>query len=307
MQHNYIKINPILVQHNYKERLVVEELMNNLRNYMVNNAKSRNTIKSYLLNISEYMKWFEDSYGTKFKRLYRENILEYKSYLMNVKKYRGKGLDGKTINAKLSSLALFNKFMVEGRLQEDIVIKDDDMIKIQTRYANPTDISKADVENFRQRILEAGDKRLYAITTLLAYAGLRISEALNIKLDDISLEAKELIVRKGKGEKQRIVYLNTKIVNAIKEYIKVRSSEGEYLFTSRESDKVDRSVINKHFKKYSEKITPHKLRHFFCTNALESGFAVHEVANLAGHSSVQTTLIYTNPSRETMKNKAELL
>ncbi|NMB95039.1 MAG: site-specific integrase, partial [Clostridiaceae bacterium] len=55
------------------------------------------------------------------------------------------------------------------------------------------------------------------------------------------------------------------------------------------------------------KITPHQLRHFFCTNALENGFAVHEVANLAGHSSIQTTLIYTNPSREKMKGKLELL
>nr|WP_280634079.1 tyrosine-type recombinase/integrase [Tissierella pigra] len=181
------------------------------------------------------------------------------------------------------------------------------MIKIQTSYANPAEINKSDVENFRQRILEAGDKRLYAIVTLLSYAGLRISEALNVKLEDLSLDAKELIIRKGKGKKQRVVYLNSKIVYAIKEYLKVRHSESEYLFSSRESDRVDRSVINKQFKKYSNKITPHQLRHFFCTNALESGFAVHEVANLAGHSSIQTTLIYTNPSREKMKSRIEML
>lgn len=285
----------------------MEEFMNKFKNYMVYLGKSQNTIKSYMLHISEYMKWFEDTYGTNFKKLYRENILEYKSYLMNIKKYKGKRLNGKTINAKLSSLGLFNKFLVDEKIQENVVIKDDDMIKIQTSYANPTDISKTDVENFRQKILEAGDKRLYCIATLISYSGLRISETLNVKVEDISLGAKELIVRKGKGEKQRIVYLNTKIVNAIKEYLKIRDKESEYLFISRESDKVDRSVINKYFKKYSNKITPHKLRHFFCTNALESGFAVHEVANLAGHSSIQTTLIYTNPSRETMKNKAELL
>lgn len=285
----------------------MEELLDKFRNYMIDNGKSENTIKSYTLHINEYMKWFQNSYGTNFKRLYRENILEYKSYLLNIKKSRGKRLDGKTINAKLSSLGLFNKFLIGCSIQYEVVIKDEDMIKIQTSYANPTDISKSDVENFRQRILEDGDKRLYAIVTLLAYAGLRISEALNVKLDDMSLEAKELIVKKGKGEKQRVAYLNTKIVNAIKEYLKVRNSDSEYLFISRESDKVDRSVINKQFKKYSNKITPHKLRHFFCTNALESGFAVHEVANLAGHSSIQTTLIYTNPSRETMKNKTELL
>lgn len=285
----------------------MEQILNDFKKYMINNQKSENTIKSYILHVKEYVIWFEDTYGKGFHKLYRENILDYRSYLVNVKKYRGKNLNVKTINAKLSSIGLFNKFLIEEKVQEDIVIKDDDMIKIQTSYANPAEINKLDVENFRQKILEAGDKRLYAMVTLLSYAGLRISEALNIKLEDLSLDAKELIVKKGKGKKQRIVYLNSKIINAIKEYLKVRDSESEYLFPSRESDKVDRSVINKQFKKYSDKITPHQLRHFFCTNALESGFAVHEVANLAGHSSIQTTLIYTNPSREKMKNKLELL
>ena len=285
----------------------MEQILNDFKNYMIKSQKSENTTKSYMLHVREYISWFEDTYGKGFEKLYRENILEYRSYLINVKKYRGKNLNAKTINAKLSSLGLFNKFLIQEMIQEDIVVKDDDMIKIQTSCANPAEINKSDVENFRQRILEAGDRRLYAIVTLLSYAGLRISEALNVKLEDLSLDAKELIIRKGKGKKQRVVYLNSKIVYAIKEYLKVRHSESEYLFSSRESDRVDRSVINKQFKKYSNKITPHQLRHFFCTNALENGFAVHEVANLAGHSSIQTTLIYTNPSREKMKGKLELL
>lgn len=285
----------------------MQQLINEFKIYMANEGKSENTIKSYILHIKGYIKWFKDTYGSDFKKLYRENVLEYKSYLMNIKKYQGKNLNGKTVNAKLSSLGLLNKFLVDSNIQDNIVINDSDMIKIQTIYANPTDISKTEVESFRQKILEAGDKRLYSIVTLLAYTGLRISEALNVKFEDISLEAKELIVRNGKGDKQRTVYLNTKVINALKEYIKIRNSGSSYIFVSRQSDKVDRSVINKEFKMYSSKITPHKLRHFFCTNALESGFAVHEVANLAGHSSIQTTLLYTNPSREVMKNKTELL
>lgn len=285
----------------------MQHLISEFKIYMANEGKSENTIKSYNLHIKEYIKWFQDTYGSDFNKLYRENVLEYKSYLMNIKKYKGKNLNARTIDAKLSSLGLLNKFLVASNIQDNIVLNDNDMIKVQTVYANPTDISKVEVESFRQKILESGDKRLYAIVTLLAYTGLRISEALNVKLEDASLEAKELIVRNGKGDKQRTVYLNTKVINALKEYIKIRNSVSSYIFVSRQSDKVDRSVINKEFKRYSNKITPHKLRHFFCTNALESGFAVHEVANLAGHSSIQTTLLYTNPSREAMKNKTELL
>lgn len=86
--------------------------------------------------------------------------------------------------------------------------KNQDLIKVQRNFANASDVTKADIENFRQGILEDGDRRLYAIVTLLAYSGLRISEALNIKLDDMSLESKELIVRKGKGE-NRELYIST--------------------------------------------------------------------------------------------------
>lgn len=285
----------------------MENLIENFVKYLSFNGKSENTIKSYRLHINDYIKWFSDSYGLDFTRLYRENILEYKSYLINIKKYKGKNINAKTINAKLSSIAALNKFLVKENIQNEIVINATDMIKVQINYANPTDINKVEVEGFRQKILQAGDKRLYAIATLLAYGGLRISEALNVKVNDISIQGKELVVKRGKGEKQRIVNLNTKIINAIKEYLKERSNNGEYLFPSRESDKVDRTVINKQFKKYSNKITPHKLRHFFCTNAMSVGFAIHEVANQAGHSSIQTTLIYTNPSREEMKRKTELL
>lgn len=286
----------------------MEKMIEDFKAYMSKEGKSENTKKSYVINIENYISWFSDSYGKDFQKLYRENVLEYKSFLLNVKKHKEKSLSAKTINAKLSSLRLFNLFLFEKGIQADIVLKNSDFIKVQSSYANPTEITKRDVENMRQRILESGDRRLYAVATLLAYGGLRISEALDIMLKDLSLESKELVVRSGKGDKQRIVYLNSRIISAVREYIPERKRQkSDYLFTSRESDRVDRSVINRYFRKYSENITPHQLRHFFCTNALENGFAIHEVANLAGHSSVQTTLIYTNPNREVMKHKTEML
>ncbi|WP_187143771.1 tyrosine-type recombinase/integrase [Bacillus tuaregi] len=281
-------------------------IMNQFVNYLKDEAKSENTIKSYVAHVNEYCSWFQESYGISCKKFFRENILDYKSYLLNVKKHQGKNLNGKTVNSKLSSLHSFNKFLIKVNIQEEDVISKADFVRVQVDYANPCEITKKDVEHFRQLILEKGDKRLYALVTLLAYGGLRISEALNIKLNDYSFEGKELMV-KGKGGKQRIVYLNSKIINAFKEYLKVRDYDSEYLFASRESDKVDRSVINKHFKKYSSKITPHMLRHYYCTAALESGYSIHEVANQAGHRDLKTSLIYTNPSREEMKRKAELL
>lgn len=257
--------------------------------------------------MKEYFNWFQATYDADCRKLYRENILDYKLYLLNVKKYKGKNLNGKTVNGKLSALYSFNKFLIVEGVQEEVVLSKADFVKVQIDYANPCTVTKVDVERFRQQILESGDKRLYALVTILAYGGLRISEALDIKVHDYNLQSKELIVRKGKGNKQRIVYLNSKIINSIKEYLKVRNADSDFLFTSRQSDKVDRTVINKHFKKFSKVITPHMLRHFYSTHCLEMGYSVHEVAYQAGHQDVKTTLIYTNPSRDEMKRKAELL
>lgn len=67
------------------------------------------------------------------------------------------------------------------------------------------------------------------------------------------------------------------------------------------------SRINQIFNKYSENISPKTLRHFFCSHALESGFSIHEVSNLAGHSSIQVTMLYTNPTAQAMKDKANKL
>lgn len=270
--------------------------------YLVKEGKSINTIKTYVLQVNLYLKWFVETYGSKCQRLYRENILDYKSYLKNVSK-----LSASTINSKLAALIKYNKFLVSVSIQTDMVLSKNDNIKSQSLGVSPSDISQKDVEMFRQKILENGSKRDYAIVTLLAYAGLRISEALNIKMDDFNIVSRELIVRDGKGEKERLVYLGDKIINALRIYLKARNSNSMYLFISRQGDRLSRSRINQIFNDYSDIITPHKLRHFYCSHALESGYSVHEVANQAGHSNIHTTLTYTNPTKEKMKDKANKL
>ena len=114
-------------------------------------------------------------------------------------------------------------------------------------------------------------------------------------------------VSSERGDKQRLVYINDKIVHAIREYLKERRSESPYLFVSRQSGKLAPSRINQIFNQYSDCITPKTLRHYFCSHALESGYSIHEIANQAGHSNVQTTLIYSNPTAKEMKEKANRL
>ncbi len=291
----------------------MDELIKEFERRLRLDGKSEKTIKSYTVATKEYLVWFVDSFGeVEYKRLYRENILEYKNYLKNVKRSKRSGnyLNAKSINAKLAALIKFNALMQP----DNIVISKADLIKVQTEIISPTNITKKEVEEFRQRILQSegcSSKRNYAIVTIMAYAGLRISEVLNLKKMDINTTASQIRVADGKGEKQRIVIINSKIISAIKEYEKSDNVDSEYLFHNSRGKVLNPSTINKVFDEFSADgfhINPHALRHFFCYHALESGaYSINEVSNQAGHTSIKTTMRYLNPNLDSIKKKAELL
>lgn len=283
------------------------DYVNEFIEYLKRDDKSQNTINGYIYDLKDYIKWFKESFNKSFNILIRQNVLEYKSFLRTVRQN-----NGKTINHKLSSLLKYNHFLVDKHIQDNIVIEPNDKIKIQSQYASPTKVTEMEVKNFLQRVLESGNERDSSLTILLAYTGVRISEALNIKMRDFDINSKDCIIRNGKGDKQRIVFLNNKVIIALKQYLKIRSDfplskTSDYLFVSRKNDKLDRTTVNQIFKQYSDKITPHQLRHFFCTNALEKGMLAHEVANQAGHSNIHTTLLYTNPDKNKLIEKMEKL
>lgn len=279
-------------------------MLDEYRAYLTEQGKAENTIKSYCLAVGTYLKWYEESFGLKrIGRLYRANVLDYISYLRTLK-----GLSNRSINAKLAALHCLNTFLVETGAQTDIVLGSKDYLKVQLAFANPSTVDKDEVEAFRQQVLVGDGARNHAIVTILAYAGLRISEALSLYPADVDLVSKEITVRAGKGDKSRVVYIGDRIVNAVREYLKERPDSGcPYLFVSRKGGQLSRGQVNRIFNDYSEKITPHTLRHYFCSAAMEAEYSVHEVANQAGHSNIHTTLLYTNPTRQKMKDKANRL
>ena len=285
--------------------------MEEYRAYLEALGRSSNTIETYLLAVQGYQKWYRESFGAEPEQLYRPNILDYKSYLLNVRK-----LKEESVNAKLAALMSYNKFLIASGKQEGLAIdKDADYIPVQTAYASPSIISQSDVDAFRQTILSSGKdfrQRDYAMITLLAYAGLRDSEMVGLLLSDVDLTGRELVVRKGKGGKKRIVYLGDKVIHAVREYLsfrkKQRYADSPYLFVSRQAPKLHRSRVNQICAQYSQVITPHLLRHFFCSHSLETGaYTIAELANQAGHANIRTTLRYTNPSIQKMKEKANKL
>jgi integrase/recombinase XerD len=276
-------------------------MINNFKKYLQNESKSPNTIAGYVNDVSNYFKWLKTSPTT----LTRSDVISYRNYCLNKKE------NAKTVNHKLSALTKYNEYLVHNHHQADIVLAKSDMMKVQNNTMSPTTTTNKDIDKMVSKLNNTKESiRNNTLIILLEYTGLRISEALDLQLDDVDISSGEILVRKGKGSKQRKVFMNTKVISSLKKYLSIRDEfnrNSPYLFVSVKADKMLRNSINRIFNEYSNKITPHKLRHYFCTNAIEKGFNIHEVANMAGHSSIQTTMKYLNANAEKIKNKFEKL
>lgn len=283
------------------------ELLKQFQSYMDEQGLSGESVKSYLGNVSRYFRWCEESFGQVPDALYRANVKDFKSYLQNIRCF-----GPPTVNYYLSALPKFNEFLIECGMQTDIVIVKNDYITIQTPTTNPWDGEEAEVKAFLQSVLASKSVfrlRDYALLTTIAYAGLRISETINLLDADVDLIGREILIRNGKGDKARIAFLGNKIVHAIEEYRKVRpQTDCPYLFLGRNGGKLTRGRVNQICNQYSDSITPHKLRHFWCSQSQSvAGYSIAETAAQAGHKDTRTTLRYTHPSKAKLKEKANLL
>ena len=303
---SYTEILEVLAM-NKAEALSYEILLEKFKIYMETIEMGEETIKSYLGNVGRYFKWYKGSYGLPPGLLYRSNIKDFKSFLLSVKKY-----NLTTANYYLSALMKYNEFLIEEGYQTDLVVSKADYSKIQIPTANPWDGEVDHVYTFLQKVLARGGSfaiRDYALFSVIAYAGTRNSETISILDEDVDLIGREILIRQGKGDKARVIIINSKIVHAIEEYRKVRpATECPYLFLNRSGDKLTRGRINQICNDYSDFITPHKLRHFYCSQSQEkAGYSIAQTAAQVGHKNTRTTLRYTHPSKAELKQKAELL
>lgn len=223
--------------------------------YLKAGDASDNTVKTYSYALAGYRDWYRDSYGSPSPaQLLRVNVLDYSSYLRIIRK-----LNAGSINTKIAALHSYNEYPMESGQQKEFVLTKKNHLKTQVQYASASKANKQQIEALRQSVLLNKGIRDYAMITLMAYGSLRVSEACGVQLAYLNLTAGELRVV-GKGDKSRIVYINTKIINAIREYVKVRpQTDSPYLFISRQGGAVSRERINQILKKYTDIITPHDL------------------------------------------------
>lgn len=160
-------------------------------------------------------------------------------------------------------------------------------------------------EEITQLIDSANNLKSKLILQLLYSSGLRVSEIVNIKKEDINFEQNNGWVRAGKGKKDRIFIISKKLSPKLKKYSE-KNKDWKYLFSkekplsTRNIQKIIKNIVKK--SGINKKIHPHTFRHSFATHLLDSGVDLRKIQELLGHSSISTTQIYTHISSEQLKS-----
>lgn len=145
------------------------------------------------------------------------------------------------------------------------------------------------------------------LVKLIYASGLRVSELVALKINDLELDEGHGWVRGGKGGKDRLIVIPEQLTQGIKRYLRKRSTTSIYVFPGKDGGQMTtrnvQKIVSTAVKNaaISKGITPHKLRHSFATHLLEKGNDVRIIQELLGHANLQTTQIYTHVTKSTLK------
>jgi integrase/recombinase XerC len=213
------------------------------------------------------------------------------------------GLKPRTVHLKISAVKSFYRYAMEEHL-----VKKNPTLKVKTPKKEdslPYYLTQRQVALLQE--LTRQDVRDRAIVEALYATGVRVSELLQIKLEDIKWETRQIWIRKGKGNKERFVLFSYECAERLKTYLRLRKEESEYLFASNRGGHLSRILIEKRFQEFSKKlgfkVVPHTMRHTFAAHLAEKGMDFSYIQDLLGHANINSTRIYTRLMSHARKQK----
>lgn len=262
---------------------------------------SGNTVESYKSDVLTFI----DNTKKNIKEINKEDIQNY------IDSLHSSNFSTATVARKLSSLRMFFLFWVGEGLIDQTPMNNIQSPRMEKKL--PKFLSADEVKNLIESV--NGDfkysLRDRAILELLYGCGLRVSELLDLRKEDLFLK-EDFIRVKGKGSKERIVPLGGEAKKALIKYMTAsrpafNKKNSSFLFLTRSGNKLSRMGLWKRFQQYIAKsgikkdLTPHTLRHSFATHLLERGASLRTVQLLLGHCDISTTQIYTHVDRNYLR------
>ena len=272
---------------------------------LIDKKYSNETIDSYMNDLYKYYEYIKQK-NLNINNIKRKDIMEYTKYL------RKNQLSTNSINHNISVLRTFYKFLV---ISNRFVTDPIDYLEVpKLRKTLPKVLSYDEVKLLLD--IDLNNKYSYrnkAMLELMYATGLRVSELVNLKINDIDLDM-DLIRTIGKGSKERIIPIGDYAIYFVKIYIneyrkQLLKENTDYVFLNNHGKRLSRQSFYKLVKELAIKknikteFSPHTLRHSFATHLLDRGADIVSIKEMLGHSSLSTTQIYTHISNQKLKDE----
>ena len=284
----------------------MQDIIDDYLNYVLLEKRlSTNTYDSYGYDLECFKKYFQNK---KINDITENDIINYLAYLKNTN-----NLKERSIERHLTTIRNFFKYLVKMEIISYDISKNIDNLKIGKHL--PSVLSIDETEKLMNITLNNPfDYRTKAMLELMYGSGLRVSELVNLTLNDIDLYNDTILIH-GKGSKERIVPIGDFSKEYLEKYLAVRNNlikrkngNPRELFLNNHGKPITRNgfnfLLNNLLKEkgIEKHVTPHTLRHSFATHMLDNGADLRTIQELLGHTDITTTRIYTHVSTNQLKN-----
>ncbi len=248
---------------------------------------SPKTIKSYLHYITDFLKYARKS----SREVNAENVRNYLESLA------GKNVSSSTLNSAYSALLFYFGKILQRKFFVNIPRARKSKKLPEVFNIDEVKLILGTIRNVKHKLFLG----------LMYSSGLRLSETINVKVGDLDFKKKLLVVRHGKGDKDRMTILSDKVAGVLERYVKNKQFN-DLVFESNRGGKVCERSAQKVFENalkvsgIKRHGTCHTLRHSFATHLLENGTDIRYIQELLGHAKLQTTQIYTHVANSNLKN-----
>ncbi|AIY05790.1 tyrosine recombinase xerD [Planococcus sp. PAMC 21323] len=270
---------------------------------------AENTLTSYERDLKVYLQYLKEVEQIEsLKKVERVHILNHLRHLKETTK------TSRTIARHISSIRSFHQFMIRERIVETDPTVHLEMPQMDKKLPNILSIEEVDALIQAPATNKANGLRDQAMLELLYASGMRISECINLDIEDVHLTM-GFVRCTGKGGKERIIPLGNSALRSCQAYLEkgridlLKSGEKtDALFINQRGKRLTRQGFWKLLKQHAQKagiqkeLTPHTLRHSFATHLLENGADIRAVQEMLGHADISTTQIYTHVSKTRLKD-----
>lgn len=287
----------------------------------VERGRAPATLRNYEFYLNRFLDWAGKNAVGSPAAVTAEKIRQYRLWLNRYTDRAGSPLSKSTQNYHLIALRSWLKYLAKTDVKtlspEKVELaKQSEREVVYLEFEEVERLLAAPITATANRGPKTVELRDKAILELLFSTGMRVSEAANLKIDDVNLKRDEFTVR-GKGGKLRVVFLSDDAKSWLKKYLDVRGDTSEFLFvrhdraaktstTALEQPLTPRSIqrLVDHYARaagITKPVSPHAIRHSYATDLLRGGADIRSVQRMLGHASVATTQIYTHISDEHLK------